>query len=185
MKKIRVFLSRPNPFTEEQLYLVEQIKLFFLEKNIETITLQAKHYSTYESFTILNEMIKRCYGMIILSFGHTYIQYGVQKKGAIKKDSFFDSKEKNLKEVWITSTFCQIEGAMAISNNIPILTIKQDNLKKNGILKEDDNIFTANNFDLESKESIDLYIKNFYKDDVKLWINKINEKYRKIEDYMV
>ena len=80
-KKIRVFLSRPNPFTKEQAYLVEQLKSYFLKKNIETITLEAKDYSPYESLTILNEMIKRCFGMIILAFGHTYIQQGKEKKG--------------------------------------------------------------------------------------------------------
>ena len=28
--KIRVFLSRPNPFTEEQAYLIEQLKLWLI-----------------------------------------------------------------------------------------------------------------------------------------------------------
>ena len=46
-KKIRVFLSRPNPFTKEQAYLVEQLKSYFFKKNIETITLEAKDYSPY------------------------------------------------------------------------------------------------------------------------------------------
>lgn len=183
--KIRVFLSRPNPFTEEQAYLIEQLKLFFLEKNIETITLEAKDYSPYESLTILNEMIKRCYGMIILAFGHTYIHHGIEKKDAIKSDIFFSSEEKYLKELWITSTFCQIEGAMAISNNIPILIIKQNNIKQEGVLKKDDNIISALNFDLESKESIDSYINDFDTNSVKLWIEKVYDKYEKIEDYIV
>lgn len=184
-KIIRVFLSRPNPFTEEQSYLIKQLKLFFSEKNIETITLEAKDYSPYESLTILNGMIKRCYGMIILAFGHTYIQQGKEKKGAVKNNIFFGSQEKDLKEVWVTSAFCQIEGALAISNNIPILIIKQNNLRKEGILKWDDNIFKALNFDLKTKESIDDYIRDFDINDVRLWLDKVHKEYEKIENCIV
>ena len=74
---------------------------------------------------------------------------------------------------------------MAISNNIPILIIKQNNIKKEGILKEDDNIISALNFDLESKESIDSYINDFDTNSVRLWIEKVYDKYKKIEDYIV
>ncbi len=73
--------------------------------------------------------------MVILAFGHTYIQSGVLKKGAIQDKKFFESDEQSLDGKWITSSFCQIEGAMAISNNIPILIIKQKNLRIDGILK--------------------------------------------------
>ena len=70
-KKIRVFLSRPNPFTNEQQYFIDKLKSTLENYNIESITLQAKDYSPYESLSALNEMIKRCYGMVILAFGHT------------------------------------------------------------------------------------------------------------------
>lgn len=183
--KIRVFLSRPNPFTEEQAYLIKQIKLFLLENNIETITLQAKDYSTYESLTVLNKMIKKCYGMIILAFGHTYIQYGEEKQGAIKNSDFFESEEKQLENVWITSVFCHIEGSIAVSNAIPVLILKQINLKKEGIIKDDNNIYMAQDFNVDSKESINKYIKNFKGEEVNLWIEKDNNEYKKIENYIV
>ena len=66
-KKIRVFLSRPNPFTNEQQYFIDKLKSTLENYNIESITLQAKDYSPYESLSALNEMIKRCYGMVILA----------------------------------------------------------------------------------------------------------------------
>ena len=184
-KKIRVFLSRPNQFTDEQDYLIKSIKSFFLEKNIETITLQAKHYSPYESLTTLKKKKKRCYGMIILAFGHTYIESGKIKKGGINRESFFESQEKDLNKTWITSTFCQIEGAMAISNKIPILIIKQENLKSDGILKNDEKIFNAQNFNLKSKDSINEYINNFETEQIKSWLEKVYDNYEKIENYII
>ena len=65
------------------------------------------------------------------------------------------------------------------------MIIKQNNIKKEGILNEDDNIISALNFDLESKESIDSYINDFDTNSVRLWIEKVYDKYKKIEDYIV
>lgn len=123
--------------------------------------------------------------MIILAFGHTYIESGKMKKGAIFKEHFFESEEKDLKGTWITSAFCQIEGAMAISNRIPILIIKQENLKIEGILKNDDKIFNTKDFNLISNYSIDSYISNLETNQIKLWLKKVYSNYNKIEKYIV
>ena len=56
MNKIRVFLSRPNTFTKEQQYFIEKLKSTLDKYNIESITMQAKDYSPYESLTVLNEL---------------------------------------------------------------------------------------------------------------------------------
>lgn len=184
-KKIRVFLSRPNPFTTEQDYLIKQLKEFFNDMNIETITLEAQDYTPYESLTTLNEMIRRCYGMVILAFGQTFIQNGTVKKGAIKEKNFFDSEEKDLSDIWVTSAFCQIEGAIAISNDIPILIVKEEHLKIEGILKEDNKIFHVPSFHLNSKECIDNYIKNVLEKNIRSWYECIRKKYDNIEKYIV
>lgn len=102
-------MSRPNPFTKEQQYFIEKLKITLDKYNIESITLQAKDYSPYESLTVLNEMIKRCYDMVILAFGHTYIQSGILKKGAVKNKNFFEAEEQSLDGKWITSSFCQLK----------------------------------------------------------------------------
>ncbi len=40
-KKIRVFLSRPNPFTENQNLFIKELIKFLRRHNIEFVTLQA------------------------------------------------------------------------------------------------------------------------------------------------
>ena len=184
-KKIRVFLSRPNPFTKEQEYFINKLKSTLDDYNIETITLQAKDYSPYESLTVLNEMIKRCYGMVILAFGHTYIQSGVLKKGAIQDENFFESNEQTINGKWITSSFCQIEGAIAISNNIPILIIKQENLRIDGILKEDSKILSVSNFSLENTEQIDYFFNNNLEKEIYCWKKILEQMFNQIEGKIV
>ena len=184
-KSIRVFLSRPNPFTENQKYFIEFLKKELLKQDIETITLVAKDYSPYESLTILNEMIKRSYGMIILAFGHTFIENGTYKKGAENNIEFFEANEEPVIGKWITSSFCQIEGAMAISNNIPIMVIKQENLKIDGILKRDKKISSAPDFSLCSKEDIDYYIQNNLRTEIKKWRRSLNIMFDRVESKII
>lgn len=182
---IRVFLSRPNPFTKEQQYFLEKLKILLKKIGVETITLQAKDYSPYESLTVLNEMIKRTYGMVILAFGHTYIETGVLKKGAVKQENFFESEEKILSGKWITSSFCQIEGAMAISNNIPILIIKQENLKSDGILKDDENFVSVSGFSIDSTNKIDDFFEKILSKEICHWKKELEKKFYKIEGKIV
>lgn len=184
-KKIRVFLSRPNPFTKEQQYFIEKLKSTLDKYNIESITLQAKDYSPYESLTVLNEMIKRCYGMVILAFGHTYIQSGILKKGAVENKNFFEAEEQSLDGKWITSSFCQIEGAMAISNNIPILIIKQKNLRIDGILKDDQKIVSVSDFTLENTSQIDFFFEKILEKEIYCWKKSLEKIFNKIEGKIV
>lgn len=182
---MRVFLSRPNPFTNEQQYFLDKLKTTLEEQGIESITLQAEDYSPYESLSVLNEMIKRCYGMVILAFGHTYIESGTIKKGGIKKDIFFESEEQKIDGKWITSSFCQIEGAMAVSNNIPILIIKQQNLTADGILKDDENIISVSNFSLDSNEEIDCFFETILKKEIVCWKKEVEKIFNKIEGRII
>ena len=90
---IPIFLSRPNPFLEEQDLFLNLLVSYLHKNNLENNTLMAQEYNPYESITCLDEIIKRCYGMIVLSFGQLFIEKGKSKKGAIYKENFFDSVE--------------------------------------------------------------------------------------------
>jgi len=182
---IRIFLSRPNPFTKNQKYFINRLKEELLKEKIESITLQAKDYSPYESLTILDESIKRCYGMIILAFGHTYVESGITKKGSEKDESFYEANEQSINGIWITSSFCQIEGAFAISNNIPIMVLKQKGLKIDGILKEDEKIISMPEFSLDSIEKIDEYFETILIEKIQCWEKDLNTLFHRIESQMV
>ena len=53
-KKIRVFLSRPNPFTENQNLFIKELIKFLRRHNIECVTLQAAEYTPYEVMNSLS-----------------------------------------------------------------------------------------------------------------------------------
>ncbi len=175
---IPVFISRPNPYTHEQAYFLKKIIDVLNKESIENITLEAADYNPYESLSCMNEMIKRCYGMLIIAFGQYYISNGISKKGAVNNLSFFDSIESDLTNTWITSPFCHIEGALGFHYQIPILIIEQEHIKIEGMLKNGTHAIKGPQFSLKSNLVIDQYINSSSLAQViSLWLAKVREKY--------
>lgn len=157
---IQIFLSRPNPFTNEHAYFLKLLEQNINKVKMKSITLEAKDYNPHESLTCLLEMIKRCYGTIIVAFGQYYIEIGTSKKGAIVDQNFFESYEHSLDQLWVTSPFCQIEGTIAFGNRLPILILEQYNIKREGILKEGWHAIHAPKFSVENYSKIEKYFKS-------------------------
>jgi uncharacterized membrane-anchored protein YhcB (DUF1043 family) len=65
-KKIRVFLSRPNPFTKEQQYFIEKLKSTLDKYNIESIKLQYNKVTSLvkiilSSYLRVNQLLRENY----------------------------------------------------------------------------------------------------------------------------
>lgn len=175
---IPIFVSRPNPFTLEQDYFLNKLLELLKKNNLMPITLKAKEYNPHESLTCLNEMIKRCYGIVILGFGQVYISQGISKKGGLLTENFFDARENMLDNTWITSPFCHIEGAIAFSNNLPIMITTQNGIKLDGMLKEGSHAIMTPPFSLDSAKKIDEYFTNKqFLSDFEKWQQKISSAY--------
>lgn len=180
--KIRVFLSRPNPFTENQNLFIKELVTFLRRYNIECVTLQAAEYTPYEVMLSLCEMIQRSYGIIIVAFGQTFISSGTRKKGAEDNSDFFASKEIHLKNKWVTSVYCHIEGILALTYNLPMLAIPQENITKEGILKKGEYSITSPEFSLETKDDVLNYLQSEeFQKSFHAWKNLLDSKYNFIK----
>ena len=180
---IPIFLSRPNPYTNEQSYFLEQIIIILNEAGLQNITLEAADYNPYESLSCMNEMIKKCYGMLIIAFGQYYINSGISKKDAIQDVHFFDSIEKKLTNTWVTSPFCHIEGALGFHHKLPILIIEQEHIKIEGILKNGSHAIKGPQFSLKSNTVIKQYCNTYSLNEaVSLWLKEIKIRYNFIHN---
>lgn len=180
--KIKIFLSRPNPFTENQDFFINEIVSLLKRHNFECITLQAAEYTPYEVMVSLREMIQRSYGMVILAVGQTYISEGIRKKDAEDNPRFFESKVIHLENKWITSVYCQIEGILALTFDLPILTIPQEKLTREGILHQGEYSITSPEFTLDSKEKILQFVESSeFRKSFDKWKQMVIEKYEFIK----
>lgn len=174
---IPIFLSRPNPFTNRQADFLSHLSQFLSIQSMEGITLKAKDYNPYESLSCINGMIKRCYGIIIVAFGQSYIDNGSSKKGAIHNVNFFNSEEKNINSQWITSPFCHIEGAIAFSNGIPLLIIEQEHLKIEGVLKQGTHAIHCPPIILDNAETCTYFNNEDFLSSFTIWSEKVKKIY--------
>ena len=74
---------------------------------------------------------------------------------------------------------------MAISNNIPILIIKQKNLRIDGILKDDKKIVSVSDFTLENTSQIDFFFENILEKEIYCWKKSLEQTFNKIEGKIV
>ncbi len=175
MKKIQVFLSRPNPFLIEHQAFLDSLQAELDKYDIETITLQADDYDLTDSMNYLKGMIKHCYGIIIVGFKQIFIDVGSKKKGAVKNEKFYKSKEYDFSNTSLTSPFCHIEGPIGIIYDLPILIINEDGITEDGILMGGRYSTKAKKFNIKN---VDQY---FADPDVQkqlcIWVGKVMEHY--------
>ena len=174
-QSILVFLSRPNPFIDNQQYFIDKLQEQFDKYDIKTITLQADNYDLTDSLNYLKGMIKQCYGIAIIGFKQVFIDKGSKKKGGKPDSRYFYPDEIDISGESLTSPFCHIEGTIGLLNDLPLLIINEDGLLEEGIIKGGKFCTKTKKFDL-------LNIDNFFKDktvkqQIAVWAGKVIEYY--------
>ncbi|HET0718448.1 TPA: hypothetical protein VQK53_002037, partial [Streptococcus pneumoniae] len=110
------------------------------------------------------------------------ISSGTRKMGAEDNPDFFASKETHLKNKWVTSVYCHIEGILALTYNLPMLSIPQESLTEEGILKKGEYSITSPEFSLETKENILMYLQSEgFQKSFHVWKNLLDDKYNFIK----
>ncbi len=173
--KILVFLSRPNPYIDNQQIFIEKLRDKLKESCLETITLQADNYDLTESINYLKGMIRQCYGIIVVGFKQIYIEKGFKKKGGIEQPEFFDSKEVDVSGQSLTSPFCHIEGTIGLLNDLPLLIMNEKGVREEGIIRGGRFCVKTCDFDIS-------HINEFWEDvtvsrQISVWIGKVMDYY--------
>ncbi|MBR3039108.1 MAG: hypothetical protein IKI20_00420 [Lachnospiraceae bacterium] len=173
--KIKVFLSRPNPFLPNQQKFIDRFREELLEHDIETITLVADDYDLTDSMNYLKGMIKQCYGMVIIGFKQIFIEKGYKKKGGTPNPSFFFPNEIDLSGQALTSPFCHIEGTMGLLNDLPLLIINEEGVREEGIIAGGKFCYKTDPFSLDN---IDCFFnQKIIEKQISVWLGKVNENY--------
>lgn len=173
--EILVFLSRANPFVEEQQVFIEELQRKLERFDIRTVTLQADNYDLTDSLNYLKGIIKQCYGIVIIGFRQIYIEKGAKKKGGKNDPRFFFPHEVDVSGQALTSPFCHIEGTIGLLNDLPLLVINEEGVREEGIIKGGKFCTKTKNFNLQK-------IEEFFNDktvdrQISVWIGKVTNYY--------
>lgn len=175
VEKIRVFLSRPNPFLNEHQYFLDKLQEMLDEADLKTLTLQADNYDLTDSINYLRGMIRQCYGIIIVSFKQIYIEKGKKKKGGRANPQYFFPEEIDVSGQALTSPFCHIEGTIGILNDLPLLIINEEGVREEGIIKGGRFSVKTPSFTLEHID--DFFADKTVRRQISVWMGRVTDYY--------
>lgn len=172
---ILVFLSRPNPFIDNQKMFLDKLKKRLETFDIKTVTLQADNYDLTDSLNYLKGIMRQCYGIIIIGFQQIFIDKGTKKRGGKQNSIFYYPEERDISGQALTSPFCHIEGTIGLMYDLPLLIINEEGVREEGII-------TGGKFCTKTKKFNLEFMDKFFKDktvehQISVWVGKVLDYY--------
>lgn len=129
---ISVFLSYPQPYLERQKQFIDKIKEQLESRGFSTRTLGVTDYDTQAPLVAIRRLMLESNGLLTIAFRRAYIKEGTGKP----KSDINDMVEYRISDKWLTSSYCQIEPAMAFQVGLPILVFREKGVIADGILEK-------------------------------------------------
>lgn len=130
--KIPVFLSYPNPHMKMQVVFIEKLKAHLKANGFEPRTLGVSAYDTGSPLMGIRRIMNESDGVLVVALHRSYIKEGISKPGA----DISGQEESGLNGKWLTSSFCQIEPAMAFQMGLPVLVLREKGVIEDGIMEK-------------------------------------------------
>ena len=113
--KIPIFLSYPKPYLQQQQDFLKKLTKLLEKNNIYPITLGVTDYDMNVPLIAIRRLLSVSYGMLVVAFRRGQIIEGITNP-----NSDIGRTSRDLSNTWITSSYCQIEPAMAFQIGLPI-----------------------------------------------------------------
>lgn len=129
--KISVFLSYPKPITSQQEMFLQKTSSYLDNRGLAPRTLGVTDYDLEAPLKAIRRMLLECNGLISIAFRRSLIVQGVSKYGTDLPTLI----QQPLDNIWLTSPWSQIEGAMAYQLGLPILLFREKEVLAEGIFE--------------------------------------------------
>ena len=100
-------------------------------RGIQTLTLGVTEYDMEVPLVAIRRLLSLSFGMIVVAFRRGEIQSGITNP-----NSDVGRVSRDLSGTWTTSSYCQIEPAMAFQIGLPILILKECGVNEEGMLEK-------------------------------------------------
>jgi hypothetical protein len=123
-----IFLSCGSPDNEAQEDFVSLIEDHLRLNNCEPQTVGRSKYSARQPVQAARDLIGTCDGAIVIAFERTRIIQGIEKPNS--------TSPKIIEKESHPTIWNQMEASMAYAQKVPILTLVQSGLKRQGMLSD-------------------------------------------------
>jgi hypothetical protein len=128
---ISVFLSHPRPNNPSQQRLVDRIREYFRDRDLEPRTLGVSDYDTEAPLARIRRLMLECNGVLVLGLR----RYRVDQGAAVYLDNSGATVERPISGKWITSPWCHIEAGMGFQLGLPVLAFREAGVVADGVLE--------------------------------------------------
>jgi hypothetical protein len=127
-KTMRIFLSCGTPDNQAQESFISAVEAHLKSHKCEPQTVGRSKYSGRQPVQAARDLIAECDGAFVIAFVRTRILRGIERPDSAKPA---DIKNESHPTVWN-----QMEASMAYAQRLPILTMVQRGLKRQGVLSD-------------------------------------------------
>nr|VFK09220.1 MAG: hypothetical protein BECKLPF1236B_GA0070989_100630 [Candidatus Kentron sp. LPFa] len=129
--KISVFLSYPKPHLSAQQRFVGRLDEYLRMRGLEPRTLGVTDYDMDAPLKAIRRLMLESNGLITIAFRRSLIT-----EVKVRANADIDgAQESQMRDVWLTSPYCQIEPAMACQLGLPVLVLREKGVIQEGLLE--------------------------------------------------
>ncbi|MFN7936449.1 MAG: hypothetical protein U0R19_24180 [Bryobacteraceae bacterium] len=128
---IPVFLSHPRPNSPQQEQLVQKVRSYFQQRDLEPRTLGIIDYDTEVPLASIRRIMLECNGVLVLALRRYRIDHGA----AVYLDKVGTLQERDISGTHITSPWCHLEAGMGFQLGLPVLAFRESGVIADGVLE--------------------------------------------------
>lgn len=129
---IPVFLSYPRPNNVQQRQLVERVRDYLHDRDLEPRTLGVSDYDTEVPLASIRRLMLECNGVLVFALR----RYRIDGGAAVFLDKSGQHAERDISGKWITSPWCHIEAGMGFQLGLPVLAFREEGVLADGVLEQ-------------------------------------------------
>lgn len=171
MTRIPVFVSAPKSYLIRQEKFLNEIELLLGSHDLRPTTLGRSDYDMDAPLEAIRRLMASSCGLICVAFRRTFIEHGRDRPSSDKNE-----KEQSKDGAWLTSSYSQIEPAMAYQIGLPILLWREEGVVADGIFDRGSVGLSMPVFDLDAPPNLS---HSEWGQPLREWIDRVRSVYRK------
>jgi hypothetical protein len=126
--QLLIFLSCGTPYDKSQEDFIAAVEAHLASHNCKPQTVGRSVFSARQPVEAARDLIGSCHGALVIAFERTRIVSGLERPGS--------PQQKTIQNESHPTIWNQMEAAMAYAKKIPILSLVQTGLKRQGMLSD-------------------------------------------------